>query len=198
MLLQFAAAISAVVDSEQFAGQQCTTAAAAVTAAGWLLQSTSAAWEGGQHVAGLLGTSLLLSNHRATSSIQCPQSAAGCRSCKHIHCWQMHYVAAVSAHCVNPYVLRFKSPAGQLLSRQCAGGLQCSDTLETSTTFVLLSTLGAAVRGVLFCLVSGRIEKFCMEPTSFTVKEDSQFKTGETEFVKTKLMTRLTYTLDQV
>jgi photosystem II oxygen-evolving enhancer protein 1 len=37
-----------------------------------------------------------------------------------------------------------------------------------------------------------------MEPTSFTVKEDSQFKGGETEFVKTKLMTRLTYTLDQV
>jgi hypothetical protein len=37
-----------------------------------------------------------------------------------------------------------------------------------------------------------------MEPTSFTVKEDSQFKQGETEFVKTKLMTRLTYTLDAV
>lgn len=37
-----------------------------------------------------------------------------------------------------------------------------------------------------------------MEPTSFTVKEDSQFKGGETEFVKTKLMTRLTYTLDEV
>lgn len=37
-----------------------------------------------------------------------------------------------------------------------------------------------------------------MEPTSFTVKEESQFKGGETEFVKTKLMTRLTYTLDQV
>lgn len=43
-----------------------------------------------------------------------------------------------------------------------------------------------------------RVEKFCMEPTSFTVKEDSQFKDGKTEFVKTKLMTRLTYTLDQV
>lgn len=43
-----------------------------------------------------------------------------------------------------------------------------------------------------------RFDKFCMEPTSFTVKEESQFKGGETEFVKTKLMTRLTYTLDQV
>ena len=35
-----------------------------------------------------------------------------------------------------------------------------------------------------------------MEPTSFTVKEDSAFKAGESEFTKTKLMTRLTYTLD--
>jgi photosystem II oxygen-evolving enhancer protein 1 len=45
---------------------------------------------------------------------------------------------------------------------------------------------------------SYKFDKFCMEPTSFTVKEDSQFKGGETEFVKTKLMTRLTYTLDQM
>ena len=43
-----------------------------------------------------------------------------------------------------------------------------------------------------------KLEKFCMEPTSFTVKEESSFKGGETEFVKTKLMTRLTYTLDAV
>lgn len=43
---------------------------------------------------------------------------------------------------------------------------------------------------------SYKLEKFCIEPTSFTVKEESQFKGGETEFVKTKLMTRLTYTLD--
>ena len=42
------------------------------------------------------------------------------------------------------------------------------------------------------------ISKFCLEPTSFTVKEESQFKGGETDFVKTKLMTRLTYTLDEV
>ncbi|PNW78970.1 hypothetical protein CHLRE_09g396213v5 [Chlamydomonas reinhardtii] len=43
---------------------------------------------------------------------------------------------------------------------------------------------------------SYKLENFCIEPTSFTVKEESQFKGGETEFVKTKLMTRLTYTLD--
>ncbi len=45
---------------------------------------------------------------------------------------------------------------------------------------------------------SYKLEKFCMEPTSFTVKEESQFKNGESEFVATKLMTRLTYTLDEV
>jgi photosystem II oxygen-evolving enhancer protein 1 len=41
-------------------------------------------------------------------------------------------------------------------------------------------------------------DKFCMEPTSFKVKEDSQFKGGDSEFVDTKLMTRLTYTLDDM
>merc|ERR1711904_326642 len=41
-------------------------------------------------------------------------------------------------------------------------------------------------------------DKFCLEPTSFKVKEASQFKGGESEFVDTKLMTRLTYTLDDM
>nr|BAF94216.1 33kDa oxygen evolving protein of photosystem II [Tetraselmis cordiformis] len=43
-----------------------------------------------------------------------------------------------------------------------------------------------------------KFSEFCLEPTSFTVKEDSQFKAGESELVKTKLMTRLTYTLDDM
>ena len=45
---------------------------------------------------------------------------------------------------------------------------------------------------------SYKINKLCMEPTSFRVKEESQFKGGDTDFVATKLMTRLTYTLDEV
>ena len=43
-----------------------------------------------------------------------------------------------------------------------------------------------------------RVQKMCLEPTSFTVKEESQFKGGEDEYVGTRLMTRLTYTLDEV
>ena len=43
-----------------------------------------------------------------------------------------------------------------------------------------------------------KINKLCLEPTSFTVKEESQFKGAESDFVPTKLMTRLTYTLDEV
>jgi len=43
-----------------------------------------------------------------------------------------------------------------------------------------------------------KLGKMCLEPTSFTVKEESQFKGGEDEFVNTKLMTRLTYTLDEI
>jgi Manganese-stabilising protein / photosystem II polypeptide len=42
------------------------------------------------------------------------------------------------------------------------------------------------------------LERFCMEPTKFTVKEESQFKNMTPEFVPVKLVTRLTYTLDQV
>jgi photosystem II oxygen-evolving enhancer protein 1 len=41
-------------------------------------------------------------------------------------------------------------------------------------------------------------DKFCLEPTSFKVKAESQFKAGEPEFLDTKLMTRLTYTLDDM
>eukprot|EP00894_Picocystis_sp_ML_P004835 jgi/Pico_ML_1/55352/g1050.t1 len=40
---------------------------------------------------------------------------------------------------------------------------------------------------------SYKMEKFCMEPTSFTVKDEKA-----TDFIKTRLMTRLTYTLDQM
>ena len=44
-----------------------------------------------------------------------------------------------------------------------------------------------------------KLTNFCMEPTSFTVKEEGgQLKGSKPEFVKTKLMTRLTYTLGEV
>merc|ERR1719265_740650 len=41
-------------------------------------------------------------------------------------------------------------------------------------------------------------DKFCIEPTSFKVKEETQFKGGDYEFVDSRLMTRLTYTLDDM
>jgi photosystem II oxygen-evolving enhancer protein 1 len=41
-------------------------------------------------------------------------------------------------------------------------------------------------------------EKFCIEPTSFKVRDETQYKYGEAEFVDTKLMTRLTYSLDDM
>lgn len=41
-------------------------------------------------------------------------------------------------------------------------------------------------------------KKFCLEPTSFTVKAESVGKNAPLEFQKTKLMTRLTYTLDEI
>ncbi|XP_047951106.1 oxygen-evolving enhancer protein 1, chloroplastic [Salvia hispanica] len=41
-------------------------------------------------------------------------------------------------------------------------------------------------------------KKFCLEPTSFTVKAEGVSKNAPAEFQKTKLMTRLTYTLDEI
>ncbi|KAL3526711.1 hypothetical protein ACH5RR_011367 [Cinchona calisaya] len=41
-------------------------------------------------------------------------------------------------------------------------------------------------------------KKLCLEPTSFTVKAEGPNKNAPPEFQKTKLMTRLTYTLDEI
>lgn len=41
-------------------------------------------------------------------------------------------------------------------------------------------------------------KKICLEPTSFTVKAEGVTKSAPPEFQKTKLMTRLTYTLDEI
>lgn len=42
------------------------------------------------------------------------------------------------------------------------------------------------------------VKNFCLEPTSFTVKSEGIFKGTGDEYQKTKLMTRLTYTLDAI
>ncbi|XP_072967503.1 oxygen-evolving enhancer protein 1, chloroplastic [Typha angustifolia] len=51
-----------------------------------------------------------------------------------------------------------------------------------------------------FSFKSGKytMKKFCLEPTSFTVKAEGVGKNSAPEFQKTKLMTRLTYTLDEI
>lgn len=41
-------------------------------------------------------------------------------------------------------------------------------------------------------------KKFCLEPTSFTVKAEGVSKNSTPDFQNTKLMTRLTYTLDEI
>ncbi|GJR89588.1 oxygen-evolving enhancer protein 1, chloroplastic [Tanacetum coccineum] len=41
-------------------------------------------------------------------------------------------------------------------------------------------------------------KKFCLEPTSFTVKAKGGSKNSEPDFQKTKLVTRLSYTLDEI
>eukprot|EP00244_Chara_vulgaris_P004288 TRINITY_DN184_c0_g1_i1.p1 TRINITY_DN184_c0_g1~~TRINITY_DN184_c0_g1_i1.p1 ORF type:complete len:340 (-),score=83.93 TRINITY_DN184_c0_g1_i1:201-1220(-) len=58
--------------------------------------------------------------------------------------------------------------------------------------------LSAGSDGFSFKAGKYQMQKLCLEPTEFLVKAESQFKSGESEFTKTKLMTRLTYTLDEI
>eukprot|EP00270_Netrium_digitus_P008658 TRINITY_DN25_c0_g1_i4.p1 TRINITY_DN25_c0_g1~~TRINITY_DN25_c0_g1_i4.p1 ORF type:complete len:325 (+),score=81.27 TRINITY_DN25_c0_g1_i4:86-1060(+) len=55
-----------------------------------------------------------------------------------------------------------------------------------------------AADGFLFGAGKYQLKKLCLEPTSFTVKAESGFKGQGADFQKTKLMTRLTYTLDEI
>ncbi|CAI5958413.1 unnamed protein product [Closterium sp. NIES-65] len=61
-------------------------------------------------------------------------------------------------------------------------------------------TAALALASTALLASSGKYQltKMCLEPTSFTVKAESQFKGQGEEFQKTKLMTRLTYTLDEI
>ncbi|EFJ04419.1 hypothetical protein SELMODRAFT_187141 [Selaginella moellendorffii] len=58
--------------------------------------------------------------------------------------------------------------------------------------------LSGGDEGFKFKPGSYSVKKFCLEPTSFTVKKESPFKGGGDQYVDTKLMTRLTYTLDEI
>ncbi|KAL8211033.1 hypothetical protein R6Q57_005470 [Mikania cordata] len=59
-------------------------------------------------------------------------------------------------------------------------------------------TIEGGVNGFAFKPGNYNAKKFCLEPTSFTVKAEGVSKNSAPEFQKTKLMTRLTYTLDEI
>ncbi|XP_031479214.1 oxygen-evolving enhancer protein 1, chloroplastic [Nymphaea colorata] len=59
-------------------------------------------------------------------------------------------------------------------------------------------TIDGGVESFAFKPGKYNMKKLCLEPTSFTVKAEGVNKNAAPEFQKTKLMTRLTYTLDEV
>ncbi|KAH9302820.1 hypothetical protein KI387_014403, partial [Taxus chinensis] len=59
-------------------------------------------------------------------------------------------------------------------------------------------TIDSGVDSFAFKPGKYQFKKLCLEPTSFTVKAESVNKNTPPDFQKTKLMTRLTYTLDEV
>lgn len=59
-------------------------------------------------------------------------------------------------------------------------------------------TIDGGVDSFVFKPGKYQAKKFCLEPTSFTVKAESVNKNAPPDFQNTKLMTRLTYTLDEI
>lgn len=59
-------------------------------------------------------------------------------------------------------------------------------------------TIDGGVEGFPFKAGKYEMKKLCMEPTSFTVKAEGTNKNIPPDFQKTRLMTRLTYTLDEI
>ncbi|XP_072991576.1 oxygen-evolving enhancer protein 1, chloroplastic-like [Typha latifolia] len=59
-------------------------------------------------------------------------------------------------------------------------------------------TVDGGVDSFVFKAGKYNMKKLCLEPTSFTVKAEGVGKNSAPEFQKTKLMTRLTYTLDEI
>ncbi|KAG2592812.1 hypothetical protein PVAP13_5NG581000 [Panicum virgatum] len=70
--------------------------------------------------------------------------------------------------------------------------------LATSALLVSCPTIDGGVESFPFKPGKYQMKKFCLEPTSFTVKAEGIAKNAPPEFQKTKLMTRLTYTLDEI
>ncbi|EPS61846.1 oxygen-evolving enhancer protein 1, chloroplastic [Genlisea aurea] len=59
-------------------------------------------------------------------------------------------------------------------------------------------TIDGGVDSFAFKAGKYNAKKLCLEPTSFTVKAEGVNKNAPPDFQKTKLMTRLTYTLDEI
>lgn len=68
----------------------------------------------------------------------------------------------------------------------------------TGTANQCPSIAAGATDGFQFKPGKYKLQKVCLEPTEFLVKAESPFKGGEADYTKTLLMTRLTYTLDEI
>jgi len=91
-----------------------------------------------------------------------------------------------------------------------SGGVQSAEalTFQEKQALTYLQVKGSGLANTCPVLEEGsdqglkpgeyQLNKFCLEPTSFEVKEEAVKKGAESEFVPTKLMTRLTYTLDEI
>lgn len=98
--------------------------------------------------------------------------------------------------------------AGAALTSALIAGSAMAMTFDERQGLTYLQVKGTGIANTCPVIESGsrnlkdlkpgsyKFDKFCLEPTSFEVKEENA--KGASEFVSTKLMTRLTYTLDEM
>eukprot|EP00877_Chromochloris_zofingiensis_P010693 jgi/Chrzof1/5878/Cz16g19040.t1_PSBO[v5.2] len=142
-----------------------------------------------------MAMALRAANSAATSSKVARQSAKQARTAKAVVCKAQNGA---------------QTAAAALVATSLIAGSAHALTFDEIQSLTYLQVKGSGIANTCPVIEGGstnvkdlkpgtyKLEKFCMEPTSFTVKEESQFKGGDTDFVKTKLMTRLTYTLDEM
>lgn len=114
---------------------------------------------------------------------------------------------ACSAHGAGDFAKKASEAAAAVAAASLVAGAASAITFDELQGLTYLQVKGTGVANSCPTLTTGgdgsslkagtyQISGMCIEPTSFKVKEESQFKDGAAEFVNTKLMTRLTYTLD--
>jgi photosystem II oxygen-evolving enhancer protein 1 len=137
----------------------------------------------------LVEASFLQNSALDTSMLGKPGKLQNSLSTKRVPAQRTSPVNAMMSSCLVPSAanaLSYEQQQGLTYLQVKGSGLaNTCPVLEAGTTNVKELSAG-----------NYKFDSFCMEPTSFKVKDRASFKGQEEDYVDTKLMTRLTYVLD--